>query len=188
MKSPRFAILAIVFVSAFLAACQHSYKEVSLKPGVSRSKLRSDAIVYIAIPPDARFKRDLVEDSGELTAAALQTEFARHVKRAYLGRRVETYEDGLATALAYRCTYFVYATIVRWEDRLTEYTARSDRLEIKIDVVDAATAQILDSTLLKGRSRLFTDGGDAPEDLLREPIRSYVASLFQPVYVPSALR
>ncbi len=171
-----------------LAGCKSTYEQVNAGSNLSRPKLKNDATAYVAIPPDAWFKKEVAFDSGKLTALAIRDALAPYLKRAFLGRRVETFDESLDTARNNHCTYLVYASVLRWEDRATEFTGQRDRIEIKIQVVDAASGEVLDAATLKGKSRLMTDGGDVPQDLLPEPIKKYVAPLFQPLYVPSALQ
>ncbi|MBM3834575.1 MAG: DUF4823 domain-containing protein [Verrucomicrobia bacterium] len=161
-----------------LLGCQHTYKEVPAT-NLPRPRLRSDAIVYVPIPPDGLFKKHVAANSGKLTAVAVRDGFAKHVKRAYVGRMIESMATSLETARQHRCTYVAYPSIVRWEDRATEFSGVKDKMEIKIEVVEAATGEILHTTVLQGKSRWLTDGGDRPQDLLEKPIEDYVASLFQ---------
>jgi len=177
-----------ILAALLLCGCQHSYREMPVANVPARPKLKTDSTVFVAIPPDGRHHHQFVYESGQFTAVTIRDAFAKYVKRAYVGRRVQTFAEGLETARAAGCGYFICPTILRWEDRSTEYSGRRDLLEIKVEIVEAASGEILHATVLQGRSRLFTDGGDAPQDLLPEPIRNYVASLFQPVHTPSALR
>lgn len=179
---------SLIAIALVLSGCQHSYRENSVVGAPARPKLRSDSTVFVAIPADGRYHHRFVPDSGQYCAVTIRDAFARYVKRAYVGRKVQTFAEGLETARANDCTYFVYPTILRWEDHATEFSGRRDKLEVKVEVAEAATGEILHATILQGRSRLFTGGGDSPEDLLIEPVRNYLASLFQPVHVPSALR
>jgi len=64
--------------------------------------------------------------------------------------------------------------ILHWEERAT----KSDRVEVKIVVMAVESGTIIDSVVIKGKSKGFTFGGDHPQDLLPEPIDMYVASLF----------
>lgn len=170
------------------AGCQHRYEEVDALPGAGREKLRTDASVYVAIPFDARFKGELVMNSGKLTAEVVQDSFKKFVKRAYGGRKVESLEESLQTAREHQITYLAHITLLRWEDRATEYSGRTDKLELRIDVLDVETGETLHSKLIRGKSRWMTDGGDAPQDLLPEPVDRFVASLFQVTHVPSAMQ
>ena len=186
---PRTMLTILLVASApIFSGCQHTYREVPVAGTPTRPKLPTDSTVYVAIPPDARYQNLFVANSGQVTAVAIRDAFAKYVKRAYVGRKVQDYTEGLETARTNNCTYFVYPAIARWEDHATELSGRRDQVEIKVEVADAASGAILHATILRGQSRWFTDGGDTPQDLLAEPIRNYVASLFQPIQTPSALR
>lgn len=180
-------LLGFLSLSIF-TGCEHTYVENRVGESSERPRLHPDAIAYVAIPPDARYKRGFAQNSGKATAYALRDEFAKYFQRAYVGRKIESFEEGLETARAYKWSYFVYPTVLRWEDRSTENSGRRDRLEIQIQVVDSKSGALLDATILKGKSRWMTDGGDIPDDLLAEPIRNYVASFFNSLATPSALR
>ncbi len=181
--------LIVLWLSAIaLSGCQHTHKEVPVANYPTRPRLMTEASVYVPIPPDGHFKKDLVVDSGKLTAVIVRDAFAKYVKRAYIGRRIESFDGSLKTAQDNNCRYLVYATVVLWENHSTEFSGRTDKVEIKIEVADSVSGEILHATTLRGRSRLFTGGGDSPQDLLQEPIQSYAASLFQIVHVPSALQ
>ena len=181
-------VLSVSLATLMFTGCQHTYDERRVGESSERPRLNPDAIAYVAIPPDVRFKRGFAQESGKATAHALREEFAKYFRRAYLGRKIETFEEGLEMARAYQWSYYVYPTVLRWEDRATENWGRRDRLEIQVQVVDTVSGAVLDMTVLKGTSRWMTAGGDTPNDLLVEPIRNYVASLFNPIATPSALR
>jgi hypothetical protein len=181
----RLPAILLVALLATVLGCKHTYEQVPVtSTGV---KLRSNGTVYVATPADARFKKEIIVDSGRTAAKAIREAFARHARLAWVGRRPETRDEALSSAQGIPSTYLVYPTIVRWEDRSTENTGRRDRIELKIEVLDPLSGEVLHATVLKGTSRWFTDGGDKPDDLLTEPIEKYVASLFQPVYAPSGL-
>ena len=187
LRSP--ALAGLLMASAMLlSGCQHTYVELPV-PGVpARSKLMTDSVVLVAIPADGRFKSQFASNSGQITAVALRDAFAKFVKRAYVGRKVQSFAEGLETARTNNCAYFIFPTILRWENHATEFSGRRDRVEIKIEVAASGSGEILHATILRGRSRWFTDGGDTPQDLLEEPVRNYATSLFQPVHIPTALR
>ena len=182
---PLFQTLVLLSIST---GCQHTYEE-SRSPQISpRPRLNPSAIAYAPIPPDLKYKDGFIQDSGKRAAYALQAEFAKYVRRAYVGRRVETLEESLETAKSVQAEYCLYATVMRWEDHSTENWGIRDKLEIQVQIVEVDTGNVLDKTILKGKSRMMTDGGDTPEDLLVEPIRNYAASFFNPIATPSALR
>ena len=68
--------------------------------------------------------------------------------------------------------------ILHWEDRNTEWSGIKDKIEIKLVVYDAATGNELASTIIAGKIKWATFGGDHPQDLLPEPLKRYVESLY----------
>ena len=67
--------------------------------------------------------------------------------------------------------------------RATEWSGIPDKIEVKIIVYDGGTGKEVGSTLISGRSKWATFGGDHPQDLLPEPLNSYVESLYYDVLV-----
>ncbi len=84
----------------------------------------------------------------------------------------QSFAEARDTALSDNWEYLVYPTILHWEDRATEWSAIPDKVEVKIEVVEAATDRSIASAVIKGNSGLAAFGGDHPQDLLPEPIRS----------------
>ncbi|MCI0534799.1 MAG: DUF4823 domain-containing protein [Verrucomicrobiales bacterium] len=150
-------------------------------------KLSTTAIVYVAVPSDAYQKKELTIDSGRQTAELVRDAFAKYVRRAYVGRQTETFAEALATGRKFNCTYLVYPWLLRWEDHTTEFSGVRDKVEIKIEVVDIPSGEILHATTIQGKGPWMTSGGDSPPDILAEPVGKYVASLFQVIHTPSAL-
>jgi Domain of unknown function (DUF4823) len=74
--------------------------------------------------------------------------------------------------------YYVVSEILHWEDHATEWSGLPDKIEVKIMVYDGGTGKELASTLIAGESKWATFGGDHPQDLLPEPLNSYVESLY----------
>jgi hypothetical protein len=52
-------------------------------------------------------------------------------------------------------------------------------LEIKLSIYAAGNGDVLASTVLAGRSKWATFGGDHPQDLLPDPLSEYVGSLYE---------
>jgi hypothetical protein len=74
--------------------------------------------------------------------------------------------------------YFVAPEILHWGDRATEWSGIPDKIEIKISVYDAQFETELASSVVNGKSKWATFGGDHPQDLLPEPVNQYVESLY----------
>lgn len=149
--------------------------------------LRPNMRVYIALPEDALYKKNSVPSSGRRTAQALEEAFRHHTKWIFMGRFPEALPESVEHARENSCDYAVYPTILKWEDHPTEWNAVRDRLEVRIDVVSVETSAVVRTTTIQARSKFMTDGEDAPQDLLPEPVDKFVRSLFRRTYTPSAL-
>lgn len=65
--------------------------------------------------------------------------------------------------------YYVIPEILHWEDRATEWSGIPDRLEVKLSIFDGNKKELA-STIITGKSKWATLGGDHPQDLLPEPL------------------
>ena len=83
--------------------------------------------------------------------------------------------------------YVLYPTIVKWEDRATEFTGRRDRVTVKADLIDLTTSKIVFSREIEVVGKWMTDGGESPKDLLDQPAEQYANALFRRIEKPSAL-
>lgn len=157
-----------------LAGCSASYQQNDVTRPSER--LSETAFVYIVIPQDGRFESQVYANSGVMTADAIRMAFSQHSARIEM---VDTCSIGTCFAKLHgEMGYLVIPEILHWEDRATEWSGRADRLEVKITVFDLSTQEMLASTVLNGRSRWATLGGDRPQDLLAGPITHYVDSLY----------
>jgi hypothetical protein len=84
----------------------------------------------------------------------------------------------LAGMVVHDCADSHQSTILHWEDRATEWSGIPDKVEIRIDVIESARGDTIDSAIVKRKSGLATFGGDHPQDLLPKPVEDYVASLY----------
>jgi hypothetical protein len=169
-----------------LAGCQHSAPQVNPAEVVG-PKLSTKSIVYVAVPSDAFYKKELAIESGRQTAELVRNNFAKYVRRAFVGRSVETFGEALETARKFNCTYLVYPWVLQWEDHATEFSGVRDKVEIKLEVADVPSGNILHSTIIKGTGQWLTSGGESPRDILPEPVAKYVATLFQVMHTPTSM-
>jgi len=172
----------------FCVSCQHVAQETPSDPKAAKPGIRRDTRIYVGTPPDAIYKKAAALESGRLTADALRGAFGRISKSVFKGRGSESFVDALDRARATRSQILVYPTILAWEDHPTEWTAIPDKVDIKLEIVDVATAEILYATRIQARSHLMTEGGDRPEMLIQEPFDKFAESLLKTELIPSALR
>jgi Domain of unknown function (DUF4823) len=159
-----------------LAACAdtHSVQRIN----ETTRKLSRTEIGYVAVPQDGRYGGTVYAGSGAMTSQIVMAAFSRHLERVTVAGSVQGFDASLAAARQAKASYLISPTILHWEDRATEWSGISDKVSVRISVVDAATGKIIDSAVVDGRSGWATLGGDHPQDLLPEPIGQYADSLF----------
>src|SRR5688572_9162275 len=155
-----FACACLVMASG----CQSTYSEKNVTTEAP-PLLRSNSRIFVAIPFDATFKKNVAQGSGKMTAEALMGAFTRYTKSVYLGKYPESTAEALESARQFNADYLVYPNLVRWEDRATEYTGVRDQLQIKIDLIDLTDGRLAFSREITATGKWLTDGGDTPADL-----------------------
>ncbi|MBV1913834.1 MAG: DUF4823 domain-containing protein [Pseudomonadales bacterium] len=134
--------------------------------------------MLISIPEDGWYGNTQYPNSGKMTANAVRAAFAKNANKADLAKDCKD-EECLSKIDVEKYGYFVKPVILNWEDRATEWTGKSDRIEIQIVIFDAITKQELANSSYSGKSQWATLGGDHPQDLLPEPTNNYVDSLYR---------
>jgi len=175
MQTHRILALFIAFIG--LASCADTNQIVRLS-GDPNSKLDINGSVYISTPKDGIYGNKTYIGSGANTALILQSAFAEKIRNVEVGREYENYKTALESARRNKTNYLVFTTILRWEDRATEWSGIPDKAEIKVETIDANTDKTISSSIIKGRSGIATFGGDHPQDLLLGPIKEYVNGLY----------
>jgi hypothetical protein len=180
----------LIISGAFAAAlgCKNVYHQVSPEVPPGSEPFRAANRIYIALPEDAYYKKETVPNSGRRTSLALQDAFQRQTKNVMLAKIPEPLPDAVAHARDLGYDYVAFPTIIKWEDHPTEWNAVRDKLELKIDIVSVETGAVIRSTHFEARSKIMTDGGDTPQDLLADPVDKFVRSLYRVTYTPSALQ
>ena len=111
----------------------------------------------------------------ESLVAALST-YARAVRAT---KAPASIEDNSAVARSERLQYLVQPRILHWEERATEWSGKPDRISIRLELIEVSSGETLDTTVLSGKSRWATFGGDHPQDLLPDPLSRYANALFE---------
>lgn len=166
------ALLLVFFVSG--CADSHNVSPIN----TSSERLSASGFAYIAVPRDGQYGATNYAGSGQTVAQIVASAFAKHIDRFEMGRGLEQPDAAMAKARELGATYLVVPVIVHWEDRATEWSGLADKAEVRITVRDVASERTLASAVVSGNSGLWTFGGDHPQDLLAEPMDSYIGSLF----------
>ncbi len=184
-------IRSILIFSLILAAgigCQNTYNQTTTEAQPGAAPLRSNTRVYVSMPEDAMDKKDTVASSGRRTMLAVEAAFKRQTKGVITARIPETREECIHRARALGCEYVAFSTILKWQDRPTEWTAVRDKLDLKVELIAADSGETVRSTTVQAKSKVMSDGDGAPQDLLADPVDKFVRSLFRLTYTPSALQ
>ncbi len=172
------APLAVAFV-LLTAACADSARYVRTDSAIHVHLAAADA-VYVALPENGSYAEKVYPQSGRMMADAVLAAFSKHCPSVRSAGRVETPDEARASAQQGGEIYVAFSSILHWEDRATEWSARPDRIAVRIDLLDVATGEVVDSAKIEGKSGLGTFGGDHPQDLLDEPIGGFIDSLYEP--------
>jgi len=174
MRQPLLPLLPL-FIALGLGGCASTYQsQVVTAPG---AKLDRTQPVLIATPKMGSFEHKDYPESGRQTAEALHVAFARFSNRVVVSAPCADLAC-LQAEPAGRSGYLVVPEILHWEDRNTEWSGLPDRIEIKVLVTDARSGREVAAIVLTGKSKWATFGGDHPQDLLPEPVKQYVDSLY----------
>ncbi len=138
--------------------------------------LNAEKAVLISVPPNGNYTTTVYEKSGAMTANAFADSFRAYATEVAIADDCHGYNCLKTNPKQYG--YYVEPTILHWEDRATEWSGRLDRIQIEMTVYDIATKKQLDKSSFTASSKWATFGGDQPEDLLQEPLKKYVASLY----------
>jgi hypothetical protein len=175
-KLELFHLLAIAVVTITSAGCSSSYKFAA--PTVVGDRLDASRGVAISKPANGVFNGTAYGQSGRMTADAVRSAFARHADHVALIANCHG-PDCLGHLDSATFGYYVQPEILHWEDRATEWSGKSDRVEIRMTVYDTATSERLAHGTYSGKSKWATFGGDHPQDLLAKPTGRFVADLYQ---------
>lgn len=167
-------IFALLSIS--LTGCSAKYGENVLDK--ANVDLVKDKAIVIAEPANGFYGNIQYPDSGKMTANAVKAAFSRYsdkitVKSGCKDLTCLTPSGGGFSG------YYVVPEILHWEDRATEWSGIPDKIDVKLTVYDGLNSKRIASTILSGKSKWMTFGGDHPQDLLAQPINNYVESLYQ---------
>lgn len=167
----------LLFSSAILllTGCSAKYNTNNIQKNTEL--LIKDTPVVIAKPADGAYETHNYAGSGNATATAVKAAFLQH------SDNVSIFTDCEDTACLKRNHpinrgYYVIPQILHWEDRATEWSGIPDKIEVKITIYNAESNARVASTIISGKSKWATFGGDHPQDLLPEPVNAYISSLY----------
>ena len=167
-------IAGLILLASLVSACSATYQQNVLQE--PSTKLVKGKSVLIATPADGWYGKIEYSGSGRMTAYATRAAFARFSNNVSISAECKDLAC-LKKNASGPFDYHVIPEILHWEDRATEWSGLPDKIEVKVIVYAGGTEKELASTVISG-SKWATFGGDHPQDLLPEPLNSYVESLY----------
>ena len=168
-------MIAIAILVALLSGCTATYQNSPIRE--ASAKLVKGTPVLIATPSDGSFESRQYPNSGEMTAIAVAAAFAPFSTSTKVSAECRDLAclERMSDASDYH--YLVVPEILHWEDRATEWSGKPDRIEVRVTIFDSREAPMA-STVIAGKSKWATFGGDHPQDLLHDPLTHYVEALY----------
>ncbi|MFV0486319.1 MAG: DUF4823 domain-containing protein [Vibrio fluvialis] len=162
--------------SAALLGCADSHS-LNVTDANSNIKLMPDTAVYISLSKDGEYGEHYYSGSGQMVSQIIQGELVTRLNNVVIAQKPESYASALQFASERKFDYLVYPTILHWEDRSTEWSAKPDKVKVKISVIDVKQKSTIKAGIIDGKSGLATFGGDKPQDLLPEPTKEFFSDL-----------
>lgn len=169
----RLVFMALII--GWLSGCSAKYSTNNVQENTEL--LKTDTSVVIAIPVDGFYAAQKYAGSGNSTANEISSAFMKYSDKVTVSQECHDLnclkERNIITQ-----GYYVVPQILHWEDRATEWSGIPDKIEIKITIYNVESNSRIASAIISGKSKWATSGGDHPQDLLSEPVGSYISSLY----------
>lgn len=166
----------LILISLVIIGCADTHK-LQVTDVNSTAKFETSDSVLIGRSKNGEYGKHYYSGSGLMVSKALQSELFTKLNNVAIANQAADYNFVLEYAKSNEFDYLIFPTILHWEDRATEWSAKPDKVSVKITVVDVKTKVIIKSGIIEGISGLATFGGDHPQDLLSEPVSEFMASL-----------
>lgn len=165
-----------ILVAICLASgCASTYKQTVLTNPTA--KLQARGSIVIATPQNGSYEGKVYSGSGSSTVLAFRAAFARYSNEIAISSDCQDLAC-LRRGQFSTSDYLVVPEILHWEDRNTEWSGKKDEVEVKVVIYSGHDGHEIATTIISGKSKLMTFGGDHPQDLLGEPIGEYIDSLY----------
>lgn len=164
-----------VLLALTLTACVSKYRVDNAVSNSEAIDLKSNILVNL--PRDGQFGATAYPRSGVMAAEAIKVELATRGANVVVAEKVVDLETSLEQARANKHRYLLFAQLLHWEDRATQWSGRPDRITMRYDLIDVVTGKSVANTVLSASSKWATLGGDHPEDLVPGTIKIFLDSV-----------
>jgi len=171
----------VVIVFAILVASCAAYDEKYETTSVLDNRtgtVSKDASFLVSVEADGKYIDKPYPGSGDMARMAMVNALSNYASDVSAIPGFVSEEAATSDARDRNAVYLVYLRLLHWEDRVTEWSGKPDRIEVEIRLIDGKSGEVLESQIVKANSKWATFGGDHPQDLLAKPFDSYAASIF----------
>jgi len=144
----------------------------------NKIKLERNKVFYINLPRDGRYQGTIYRGSAQTYQELLEIELEKYASKVILGKEYENLIECRISALNKNADYFIYSTILNWEDRATVWSGIADTLTIKVVIVDLKNVENTYEAELFGKGKNITFSTGSPEDLLPELFNKLMMEIF----------
>lgn len=169
--------IVLIFSVLLLTACSATYQQSNVT-GDPQIKLDPEKKVLVSTPKNGSYGKIKYTESGQMTALAVQSAIAERANYVEVTATCKLINECTSEAASKGFDYLAYPVILHWEDRNTEWSGKPDRIKVKLSFLDVKSGDTIHSSMMSGKSKWATFGGDHPQDLLAEPIGKYVSTLY----------
>ena len=168
-------VIGLLLILVMVGSCTATYQQSPVTG--TGFKLLPGKPIAISTPENGTYDGKEYSQSGQMTALAVRAAFAQFAGDLHVIPACRSLAC-LRGAAPAGVEYFIVPEILHWEDRATEWSGIKDKLEVRLSIFGPQGDAPLASTVISGKSKWATFGGDHPQDLLREPIDAYVVSVY----------
>lgn len=165
--------LIITLSIVVLSSCTTTYQNIVDTP--DNPSLEQGKRILISTPEDGEYVTKKYFGSGKLLKGEILKEVSKYTDDLKVIDNCHSYDT---FDNSFEGDYFIESTILHWEDRNTEWSARPDRIKIQISIYAMNTTEKITEYIFSGESSIFSFGGHHPEDLLTKPITDYFNKIF----------
>ena len=164
----------LLFTAAILMnGCTASYQSEFMTPP---TYMQNQASILIVTPENGRYETIEYPSSGIDVASKLAQVLRKSSSKIATKQTPVTIND-IGDDVLQQYNYVFIPQILHWEDRLTGWSMRPDRIQVRFDIYDNQR-QLVNSYMVTGRSAYIVWVSKAPNSLLRRPIRDMLKTFF----------
>lgn len=175
---PALILMAVSIALLPLSGCKTAVVSHEASDSGFRGFTNADKICVIT-PADGSYYGKPYVGSGDFVAKSISSALSHHGSDAKVLGNTASREEAIALAKADGCSYVIISEIVSWEDRATEWSGIRDKMLVRVVIFRASDGKEVNRATIGGKSRWVTFGGDHPQDLVNQPTKEYIDSLYR---------